>query len=178
MVNMATAKIKELASIVAKLQNERQSHEDAIAEIDAAFEEMGIAPGPVRRRGKKPGPKPGSKRGGKKKTAGRKKKSTKRKYVKKKTGKKKTAKKTSAKKRTGKRKGNTGKRYAESGTAMVMRLVQQAGANGISGAELDKQWKKQGRAGGVYNILGALGKDGKVKKKSVKGQRGSTYTAA
>jgi hypothetical protein len=61
---------------------------------------------------------------------------------------------------------------------MVMRLVQQAGANGISGAELDKQWKKQGRAGGVYNILGALGKDGKVKKKSVKGQRGSTYTAA
>ena len=57
---MPNSKIKELQSTVGKLQAERQGHVDAIAEIDVAFEQLGIAPGALKkRRGRRPGRKVG-----------------------------------------------------------------------------------------------------------------------
>ncbi|MCB9849972.1 MAG: hypothetical protein H6817_04635 [Phycisphaerales bacterium] len=168
---MPNTKIKELESVVAKLQSERETHVAAIAEIDAAFESMGISPesDTPRRRGRKPGPKPGTKR----KKPGPKPGSKRRK----KPGPK--PKKTKAKgTRKGKGKGDTGKRYAVSGTSMIIDLVKSAGAKGVSGGEIDKKWKKQGRAGGAYTILGQLVKAKKIKKTKVAGQRGSVYLAA
>jgi len=47
--NNATA--KELAALIDKLLSERQGHLDAIAEIDATFEQFNIAPVTKKRRG-------------------------------------------------------------------------------------------------------------------------------
>lgn len=42
----------QLADLIAKLQNERQEHVDAIAKIDAAFARFGITPSAPKRRGR------------------------------------------------------------------------------------------------------------------------------
>ncbi|HRX84172.1 MAG TPA: hypothetical protein P5572_04055 [Phycisphaerae bacterium] len=179
---MPNSKIKELESVVAKLESERQSHLEAIAEIEEAFENMGISPGEGLPRRKKPGPKPGKRRGRKpgpkpKAKRGRKpgpKPKTKR------GGTKKTAK--AAAKRTTKRKsrgkGPTGNRYAVSGTDLVLDMVKKAGSKGVPGADVDKVWKGQGRAGTAYNILGQLAKNKKIKKQKNPDGRGSLYVAA
>jgi hypothetical protein len=70
---MPNTKIKELEAVVAKLHAEREGHVAAIAEIDAAFAELGISPGaairaPGKRRGRPPksaGAKPAGRRKGK-----------------------------------------------------------------------------------------------------------------
>ena len=143
---MPNAKIKELQSTVNKLQAERQGHVDAIAEIDAAFKKLGIAPGALKkRRGRRPGRK--ARRPAKRKKVGR------------------------------KPKRRTGKRYAVSGTDSILRFVKQAGAKGTTGGQIDKHWKSQGRAGSAYNILGQLVKAKKIKRRRLKGKRGSAYTA-
>ena len=151
---MATNRLKELQNMVSKLQAERQAHLDAIAEIDAAFVELGLSvpesrsrrrkPGGAKRR--KPGPKVGAKRGGRKKKVARK-----------------TAKKKATKKKVRKGKGKTGTRYAVSGTKMVTDLVAKAGSKGIAGGAINKKWVGQGRAGSAYNILGQLVADKVIK---------------
>jgi len=47
---MSKTAINDLQSIINKLQNERQSHVDAIVEIDRAFTSLGIKPTKMRRR--------------------------------------------------------------------------------------------------------------------------------
>ena len=147
---MPNTKIKELETMVAKLHAERQGHVDAIAEIDAAFDELGIAPGAApKRRGRPPGRKP------------------------KRVGKKRVGKK----RRPGKGKGRTGTRYPVSGTNSIYGFVKKAGRKGAGGGEIDKHWKSEGRAGSAYNILGQLVKAKKVMRRNLKGQRGSVYIA-
>jgi hypothetical protein len=163
---MANAKIRELESVVAKLESERQAHLEAISEIEAAFQKMGITPTatarrkpgpkPGKRRGRKPGPKPGRKPGPKPMAA---------------------AAATKAKVAS-RGKGPTGNRYAVSGTDLVLNMVRKAGAKGISGGEVNKVWQRQGRAGSAYNILGALLKENQVKKQPNREGRGSLYIAA
>ncbi len=54
---MASGQVKELRSVVDRLLAERKAHEEAVAEIDAAFEQLGVeAPAPARsaRAGKTP----------------------------------------------------------------------------------------------------------------------------
>ncbi|RIK68545.1 MAG: hypothetical protein DCC65_02830 [Planctomycetota bacterium] len=70
------------------------------------------------------------------------------------------------------------KRYGMSGTKSIMAFVGRHGAKGASGAEIANHWKSEGRRGSSYNILGSLIKAGRLKKKTVKGVRGSVYLAA
>ncbi len=175
---MATSKLKELEVMVQKLHEERQGHLDAIAEIDATFEQLGLvmpespAGAALTRAGKrrrKPGPKPGRKkgvrRGGRKKAAA------------KPTGKKKVAKRKVTKKKASRGKAATGNRYAVSGTDLITGMVSKAGAKGVPGGEINKVWKAEGRAGTAYNILSQLVKQKKVKRKDSEG-RGSLYVPA
>jgi len=155
---MSNTKIRELESVVAKLETERQQHLQAVAEIDAAFEKMGISPSGQMRR--KPGPKPG-KRKGKLGAMAYKKPGPKPKG-----------------KSARKGKGPTGNRYAVSGTELVLGMVKKAGAKGVPGGEINEIWVKQGRAGSAYNILGQLLDANKVKKQKNKAGRGSLYIAA
>lgn len=149
---MGSTMIKELGSMVSKLQAERQSHLDAIAEIDAAFGDLGISGGSAVttvRRGR---------------PAGRKNKKTIQMAAKTKT-------------RGVKRgKGKTGNRYAVSGTQSIIDFVSKHGAKGAPGGDIDKHWKSEGRAGSAYNIMGQLLKSKKLKKQKNKGGRGSIYT--
>ena len=47
------AAVTQLASLIKKLQADRQEHLDAIAQIDATFEQFGITPAAKKRRGKR-----------------------------------------------------------------------------------------------------------------------------
>jgi hypothetical protein len=52
---MSKTSIGQLEALVRRLQKERQTHVDAIAEIDAAFEQLGVTAPKKKRRGRKPG---------------------------------------------------------------------------------------------------------------------------
>lgn len=144
---MPNTTISELGTLVEKLQEERQGHLNAIAEIDAAFDKLGIVPTETKRSGKAPA----------------------KKVV------KKSAKKSSAKSPL-KPKKATGKRYPKSGSESILDVVRKAGKAGISGGNINKYWKSEGRAGSAYNIIGQLVKAKKLKRHDIKGQRGSQYT--
>lgn len=64
----STATARELTSLVDKLRAERRKHEDAIAEIDRVFVDLGIAEdGTGGRRGRRKGAKAGTRKGGRRK---------------------------------------------------------------------------------------------------------------
>ena len=48
----------------------------------------------------------------------------------------------------------------------------------MTGAEIGKHWKSEGRGAGVYVNIGKLTKSKKLKKQKIEGGRGSRYTAA
>jgi hypothetical protein len=68
------------------------------------------------------------------------------------------------------------KTYAQAGDQMVLGLLGDGKA--LSTSQINKAWKKEGRGGTADNTLTKLVKDSKLKRKSVEGQRGSTYTVA
>jgi len=70
------------------------------------------------------------------------------------------------------------RKYATSGTQSILSFISKGNRNGASGAEIAKHWKSEHRAGSSYNIINMLLKAGKVKKKKLKGERGSLYMAA
>jgi hypothetical protein len=131
---MANTSIKELQSIIEKLQTERKAHLEAINEIDGAFSKMGVA---VDASGARPA-------GGRGKAG---------------------------------RPRRTRRKFKVSGLESIHRFVKSAGAKGVSGAQIDAHWKKEGRAGSAYNMLGQLVRERRVKRHNLKGQRGSVYTA-
>ncbi len=69
-------------------------------------------------------------------------------------------------------------KFGTSGTTSVLEMVKAAGKGGASSKEISEHWKSQGRSGDAYITLGQLVKTGRLKKKSVAGQRGSQYFAA
>ncbi len=157
---------KELEAVVASLTEERQEHLDAIAEIDSVFAQFGIKP---------PGRKRRARRGSKK--VGRPRKAKKR--VGKRVAKrgKKTRRGRKKKKKVLKRsKTRTRRKFRVSGPEAVLNFVRRAGKNGASGAEIEKHWNSRGRKAGVYNTIGKLVKEKKLKKQAVKGEKGSRYT--
>ena len=70
---MATATTtRELERLVQQLKADRQAHVDAVAKIDATFEQFGITPKPRKRRGRPPGSGKGAAKKAAKKTGRRK----------------------------------------------------------------------------------------------------------
>ncbi len=135
---MSKTAIDNLRVLIRKLQDQRQAHSDAIAEIDEAFGSMGIEP--PKRRGRRRGVK--------------------------KTAKTKIAKKV----RQGK--------FKMSGIASVLAFVEKAGNKGVTGTQINKHWKAQGRSGSCYAMTGLLIKTRKLKRTPIKGmKRGSIYHA-
>lgn len=76
-----------------------------------------------------------------------------------------------------KRRQRTRRRFEISGTKSILDFVKKAGKGGASSSDISKQWKSEGRSGEPYVTLGQLVKTRKLKKKSIKGTRGSVYTA-
>ena len=70
------------------------------------------------------------------------------------------------------------RKYATSGTESILSFVSRGNKKGATGAEIANHWKAEGRAGSSYNIINMLLKAGKLKKKKLKGERGSMYMAA
>lgn len=68
-------------------------------------------------------------------------------------------------------------RFTKSALVSVADFVKAAGPKGVTTSEVNKHWKGEGRAGDAYVTLGQLTKLRKIKRKNLKGQRGSRYTA-
>ncbi len=131
-----TTSARELEAIIAKLQKQRQSHLDALAEIDSVFAQFGIKP---RKRTRK------------------------------------------AKKKVAKRVAKRHKRKARrtrkmSGPQSILNFVKRAGKNGVTGAAIVRRWNAEGRAGRTYTAISKLVKAKKLKRRAVKGERGSQYS--
>ncbi len=70
----------------------------------------------------------------------------------------------------------TRKRFSVSGEARLVQLVKKMGKP--NAADLNRQWKTDGRGGKADNALSKLVKIGKLKRVKVKGERGSRYVTA
>ena len=138
----------QLATLIAKLQTQRQQHQDAIANIDATFEQFGIVAGPAKKR------------------RGRPRKTTK------------AAKPVMPMAAAKPAKPARGKRskFPVSGLDSVLAFVRKAGKKGATGAEIIKHWKSDGRSGNGYKTLGELVKAKKLKREKIEGAQGSRYT--
>lgn len=153
---MAKTPANELARLIKSLQNERATLIAKIEEIDATFASFGIeadATLTVPAKGKKKAKKKAGSRG-----PGRPPK----------TGKKKTSKKK------GKRRGRGS--FAKTGEQAVLDFVKSAGQP--NSKEVNAAWTKEGRAGRADNMLTKLVKEGKLKRVTVKDERGSRYKSA
>jgi hypothetical protein len=64
--------------------------------------------------------------------------------------------------------------FSQTADQMILRLL--AGGNALATAEINAAWKKEGRGGTADNTLTRLVKEGKVKRESVEGQRGSKHS--
>ena len=144
------AAVTQLASLIKKLQADRQEHLDAIAQIDATFEQFGITPAAKKRRGKR-------REGARAARAGRK-----------------TA-KVARKKKAGRK---ARRQFATTGNESILGFVKSAGKKGVAGAEIAKHWKSEGRGAGFYVALGRLVKEKKLKREKIKGAKGSMYRVA
>ncbi len=90
-------------------------------------------------------------------------------------GRRRGAKKTVAKKTVGKK---VRRKFRTTATELVLGVIKKAGAKGATGAEISKAWRSAGRPGDAYNTLGELTKAKKIKRRPLKGKRGSLYVAA
>lgn len=143
---------KQLVQLIADLQAERQQHEDAIADIDAALGHFGIVTEAPARRGRRPGRK---------------------KVAKRRTAKKKTSKKKAGTKKGRRRRGRGA--YSQTADEFVLGLLK---GKTLTTKQVNDAWTRARRAGKADNTLSKLSKDKKVKRQNIKGARGSQYTAA
>ena len=95
---------------------------------------------------------------------------------KKKAARKATAKSARKATKTTKKRGR--KRFKMTGHESILSFVRKAGRTGVPGAEIAKHWKAEGRGAGVYVEIGRLVEQKRLKRKDLKGQRGSLYRAA
>jgi hypothetical protein len=143
-----SAAAKELATLINTLQAERQEHVDAIAQIDATFEQFGIIPSAKKRLGRP------------------------RKTVI--TAGPALPEAAAAPAKKGTRKAR--RHFPVSGLDSVLAFVSKAGKKGATGAEIIKHWKSDGRSGNGYKTLGELVKAKKLKREKIEGAQGSRYT--
>lgn len=150
----------QLSKMINKLREQRSKHADALQKIDDMFASLGItthlAGQEVARR--KPGRPAGS---GAKRGPGRPPKNA-----------------LAASAPASKKARRTRRTFKTTGTQSVIEFVKAGGAKGRTTAEVNKQWKSEGRSGDAYITLGQLVKAKKLKKEELKGQRGSRYTIA
>ncbi len=140
---------RELVALIARLQKERQAHLDTIAEIDSVFAEFGIEP-----------------------TAARGHRSRR------KAGRPRKAKRRAGKKVAKRRKRRTRRSSNLGGPQSILNLVRRAGRKGVRGAEIVRHWNAEGRRGGAYTPISKLVKAGKLKRRVLKGEKGSQYIIA
>jgi hypothetical protein len=151
---------EQLGSLITQLQAQRQEHVQALAEIDAVFAQLGLQPQAAKRRGRPPKAQAAAAKidapaAPQAQAADRM------------IG-------APAAKPRGKRKR---RKFSTSGTEAILTFVKGGGAKGRTSAEINKQWKQEGRSGNAYVQIGQLTKAKKLKKEDLKGQRGSRYTA-
>ncbi len=146
---MPASTVNELSALIAKMKKERASYEAKIAEIDAAFASLGIDPDTSAPKKRGPG------------------------RPRKAAGKQKVAKKKVTKKRAGRKKRGTFKKTGEQSVYDFVKANPDA-----TSASVNKHWSGEGRGGRADNTLTKLVKEGKIKRKDIKGQRGGTYRAA
>jgi hypothetical protein len=138
--------------LIQKLQTERQEHLDAVANIDATFEQFGISVAPVKRRGR---PRKSAKPGPRRSVAAK-------------------AAQTVKPAKKGKRKAR--RKFPVSGLDSILAFVKSAGKKGVTTAEIVKYWKAEGRSGDGYTTLGELVTAKKLKREKIEGAKGSRYT--
>ncbi len=143
----------QLQSTILKLQEERQEHENAIAEIDKVFEQFGIRPGV--KRGRKPGSK--NKKPSEIKVAG--KAMEKKKDPEPGSAKEATTMAPAPMKAAAKSKPKSGL----DAPAFVLGLIKRKGPLGAKRSDLSKAWGADGRKGAVHVILHNLTRSKKVK---------------
>lgn len=149
--------ISELASVVEKLREERQTLATRLEEIDDTFQQLGIAIEPDAAGSSFPATSRRNKKAGKKKGPGRPRKST----------------TTATRKKTkGRRRGSFPRTGEESVVAFVNELGQ------ATAGEVNKKWRGEGRGGSADNTLGRLVKRGDLVREDVPGQRGGIYKPA
>ena len=149
---MPQSAAQELASLINRLQDQRQQHLDAVANIDATFEQFGIVAAPTKRRGRpRKNAKPGSRRSV-------------------------AAKAPQAVKPAKKGKRRSRRKYATSGLDSILNFVSKAGKKGATTAEIVKHWKAEKRSGDGYTTLGVLVTAKKLKREKIEGAKGSRYT--
>ncbi len=89
------------------------------------------------------------------------------------------AKKATARKKAGKKKARKKvrrrKKFKTTANELVLGVIMKAGAKGATGAAISKAWRAAGRPGDPYNTLGELSRAKKIKRRSLKGKRGSLY---
>jgi hypothetical protein len=147
-----TAAAAQLVSLIVRLRGERQEHVDAIAGIDATFEQFGITAAPAKRRGRPRETTRAAKPGRRPKAA-----------------------KKAAKKARRKARGH----FSMTANESILQFVTSAGKKGAPGAEIVKHLKAEGRgAAGAYVTIGKLVKAGTLKKEKIKGGQGSRYAVA
>jgi hypothetical protein len=67
------------------------------------------------------------------------------------------------------------RRFAVSGTNSILEQVRQGGKEGATSGNIAKQWKREGRAGSAFNILGQLVREGRLRRHKLRDDRGSRY---
>jgi len=140
----------QLASLIQKLQTERQEHQDAIAQIDATFEQFGIMASAKKRLGRP------------------------RKTVI--TAGPALPEAAAAPAKKGTRKAR--RHFPVTGNESILAFVKSAGKKGKMTSEIVKYWKAEGRSGDGYTALGELVTAKKLKREKIEGAKGSRYTVA
>ena len=135
-----------LAKLVRQLQEQRQEHLDAVAEIEDSFKELGISIAPAKRR--------------------RKKKSSKR-------GRPKASRKKVSKKRVTKKRASK-KRFKVTAGEFITGLLKKN--KKMTTKQINGKWKQAGRGGrNADNTLSKMTEEKKILRKKIKGGKGSEY---
>lgn len=161
---------QNLENAIVKLQQERQSHLEAIAEIDRVFDRFGIASQERRKRGRPRGRRTARARS----KAGRR---SSKKRVGRPSMTRASKKRRKATMGTTTRRQGGSRRHSVSGPEFVVQFVTRKGEKGATSSEISERWASEKRGKGVYVVLGKLVRDKRLKKHAMEG-RGSRYTAA
>ncbi len=76
------------------------------------------------------------------------------------------------------RRRRTRRKFKVSGPQSLLNFVRSAGRSGAASSELASHWKSEGRSGEPYITLGHLVKKKALKRRDLKGRRGSQYRLA
>ena len=68
-------------------------------------------------------------------------------------------------------------KFRTTGNESILTFVKAGGPKGVTGAQILRHWKSEGRGVGCYNLMGKLIKANKIKRNKLKGERGSMYVA-